>query len=90
MSEFEMWLYRGLIAVLGVIVAWGVKLFASKVFTKFDELIEAVNALSGKYLTHEGQIKQVVDQQFDHAKRLNDHGARIRQVELKQAEIRRS
>ncbi len=86
MSEFETWVYRGLIVGLFALVAWAVKGFATKITDKLDELIEAMNALSGKNIAHDGQIKQVVDQQADHAKRLNDHGGRIRTLEIKHAE----
>ena len=85
MPEFEIWIYRGLIAALFLIVGWVVKLFATKVFDKFDELIQAVNALSSQYAAHEGQIKQVVDLQADHSNRLNDHGGRIRTLEIEHA-----
>lgn len=88
MSEFELWLYRGLIAVLILIVAWAARMFASKVFDKFDKLIVAVQSLTGQLITHEGQIKQICDRQTDHSARLNDHSKRIRGIELGQAGVK--
>ena len=87
MSEFEMWVYRGLIGLLIAVIGWVIKNFTTKVTRKLDELIDAMNSLSGKYIAQEGQIKQVVDVQSDHAKRLNDHSERLRQVEIKQAKF---
>ena len=85
MSDFEIWVYRGLIAALVVVIGWVIKGFATKVTNKLDELIEAMNGLAGKYIAHEGQIKQVIDQQTDHSARLNDHGGRIRTLEIEHA-----
>jgi hypothetical protein len=78
MNEFEIWLYRGLIAALVMIVGYVVKVFATRVTDRLDKLIEAMN-------THEGRIKQIVEQQSDHSKRLNDHGGRIRSLEIEHA-----
>ena len=78
MNEFEIWLYRGLIAGLVMIVGYGIKVFATRVTDRLDKLIEAMN-------THEGRIKQIVEQQADHSKRLNDHGGRIRTLEIDHA-----
>ena len=85
MSDFEYWVYRGLIAVLLMIVGWVIKSFATKVTDKLDQLIEAMHALASKNIAHESQLKQISEQQADHSNRLNDHAARIRDVELKQA-----
>ena len=78
MDEFEVWLYRALIAALVMIVGYVVKVFATRVIDRLDKLIEAMT-------THEGRIKQIEEQQVDHSKRLNDHGERIRKVEIEHA-----
>ena len=61
-----------------MIVGYGVKVFATRVTDRLDKLIEAMN-------THEGRIKQIVETQVDHSKRLNDHGGRIRTLEIEHA-----
>ena len=61
-----------------MIVGYGIKVFATRVTDRLDKLIEAMN-------THEGRIKQIVEQQVDHGKRLNDHGGRIRTLEIEHA-----
>lgn len=78
MNEFEIWLYRGLIAALVMIVGYVIKVFATRVTDRLDKLIEAMN-------THEGRISQIVQTQADHSKRLNDHGGRIRTLEIDHA-----
>jgi hypothetical protein len=78
MNEFEIWLYRGLIAALVMIVGYVVKVFATRVTDRLDKLIDAMN-------THEGRISQIVQTQEDHSKRLNDHGGRIRTLEIDHA-----
>lgn len=92
MSEFELWFYRGLIGVAFLLVMFLAKMFinlvkkfADKVMDKFDILIDAINTLSGKNIAQEEQIKTLVEQHTDHSKRLNDHGERIRKVEIEHA-----
>jgi len=92
MGEFELWFYRGVIGIAVLIVGFGVKMaismgkeFVAKVMDKFDILIEAINTLSGKNIAQEEQIKALVEQHTDHSKRLNDHGERIRKVEIEHA-----
>ena len=88
MIDFEVWIYRGIIAIAAIIIWWAVRRFAINVMDKFDELIKAIASLDGKYIAQEGQIKQIADQQGDHSKRLNDHATRLRNAELKQARCR--
>lgn len=85
MGEFELWVYRGLIAVLALIASYFLKKFADRVTDKLDEMITAMNQLSEKNVTNESRITRILDQQLEHTVRLNGHGERIRNVELEHA-----
>lgn len=85
MGEFELWVYRGLIAVLVLIASYFIRKFADRVTDKLDEMITAMNLLSEKNVTNESRITRILDQQLEHTKRLNGHGERIRKVEIEHA-----
>jgi|GEM_PF-1830637 len=83
MSGFELWFYRGLVAILVIVVWWAIRRFATQVTTKLDQLIAAIQELSGKNIEHTERLNQLTQQQTDHTSRLNDHSKRIRNLELK-------
>ena len=84
MSEFETWVYRGVIALL-LIVVWAViKIGAKKILEELRDMNCSLKILSDSSLIHDGDIKLVKDQVGSHEKRLSDHTVRIRDVERKQ------
>ncbi len=85
MTEFEIWLYRSLIILLLVIIWFVVKSFSVSITKKIDELINSINELTKEMATQRGEITQLTNGQHDHSNRLNDHGKRIRQLELDRA-----
>ena len=82
MTDFETWLYRLIIGVLGLILWWGIQ----RLIKKFDELIESINKLTATSEGHQEQIKSLNGQITDQNKRINDHASRIRSLEIKRAE----
>ncbi|MEI6898547.1 MAG: hypothetical protein WCL00_01615 [Bacteroidota bacterium] len=84
MSEFETWVYRGIIALL-LIVLWAViKIGATKILEELKAMNTSLRVLSDSSLIHDQNIKTVNDRIGTHEVRLNDHGERIREVERKQ------
>ena len=81
MSDFEIWIYRIIIAALAVIVWFGIQ----RLIAKLDELIKSINALSENYKVQANQIMVIFNQLKDFTSRLNDHAKRIRDIEIKRA-----
>lgn len=93
MDAFEVWAYRGLIALLLVVLWYVVRKFTSNISFKFnqitekiDVLIEAIRGLGETNVAHEERIKSIQKSVDDHTKRLNDHSKRIREIEIKQGD----
>jgi len=84
MSDFEIWIYRLIIAALAVVVWYAVQ----RLIKKFDELIDSINKLKETYAAQEAKINGVNVQLKDHTDRLNDHGKRIRQIEINNAQLK--
>lgn len=80
--DFETWIYRIIIGALAVILWWGIQ----RLIKKFDELIISINELTATSKQQQEQIKGIHSITIDQNKRLNDHGTRIRTLELKLAE----
>ena len=81
--EVEIWIYRGLIGFIIVILWYVIRQWAGKIDEKFDKLIEAVEKMGLKNETQNGEIKLLSNVQKTHDDRLNDHAKRIREVERK-------
>jgi len=80
MSDFETWLYRGIIAIaLGVI--W---YFAKRVLSELKDMNTNIKAISDKGIQHDGKLELVQSQVKSHDERLNDHADRLRNVERTQ------
>lgn len=82
MSDFEIWIYRVVISVLAIVLWFGIQ----RLIRKFDELIKSINELTAQSGQQQEQIKGIHNTIFDHNTRLNDHGKRLRQLELDQAQ----
>lgn len=79
-TEFEVWLYRGSIAIL-LIVLW---YLAKQVLGQLKEMNTNIKALGEKGIQHDGKLELVQKEVSDQTKRLDDHSKRIRDVERKQ------
>jgi hypothetical protein len=79
---FEIWLYRGIIGIL-LIVVWQVARNGWKgINEKFDELIAAVQERQIDDVKQSKDI-QVLEKRVDkHENRLNDHSKRIQKIEI--------
>jgi predicted PurR-regulated permease PerM len=81
MGDFEIWIYRLVITVLGIILWWGIQ----RLIKKFDELINSINELTQQSGQQQEQIKGINNTISDHTSRMNDHAKRIRTIEIEQA-----
>lgn len=80
MPEFEIWIYRTLIAIMAVVLWFAIQ----RLIKKFDELIRSINELTLQNQSHNDQLKLLNDVVKEHRERLNKHGDRIRDIELHQ------
>ena len=81
--EFEIWIYRIMLSVLGVILWYVLRQWYKKVDTKFDRLIRVVEKIGINNERQNGDIRILSMRQQEHQTRLNNHSERIRKVELK-------
>lgn len=79
--DFEIWVYRGLIGLLLIILWFVVQRFTKKIDEKFDELIAAVHDLSKSSALQNSEIRHIERKAEAHDTRLNDHSKRIRKLE---------
>ena len=80
MSEFETWLYRGIIG-LALVVIW---YFLRRLLTEIQEMNANIKLIGEKGLIHDGKLELVDNKVTQHESRLNDHTLRLRNVERKQ------
>lgn len=85
---FEIWIYRGLIAILLIIVWYVVKKFTAGILTKIDIVIQKLSELALSSNTHEERIANLINADKQFAKRLDDHAIRLRNVETVQKACR--
>ena len=78
MSEFEIWLYRSLIAILVLLVGW----YMQKLIAKIDELITTIQELAKNDVKQAQQIENIHDRLRVNDVRLDDHSQRIRKLEV--------
>jgi len=81
--EFEIWLYRGLLTVLIILIFFLLRRWINRIDGKFDELIKAVKELALDGVKHAEQIKFINDRLKNGETRLNDHSSRLRCLETK-------
>lgn len=75
MDQFEIWVYRGLIGLLLIVVWWVVKRWADGISNKFDKLIKLMNDYTTKTAEQEVRLSTL-------EKRADNHGERIRDLEI--------
>lgn len=80
MTEFEAWIYRGVIAAL-LSVIW---YFAKRVLVELREMNANIKSIGDKGIIHDGKLEMINNTVDEHRNRLNDHSKRIRTVEQKQ------
>lgn len=83
MTEFERWTYRGIIALLLVMIWWGFQGFANKVDENFKELIQSVQELSRASASQTVEMKNLTGRVDQHEAQINYNGARLRDLEMK-------
>ena len=88
MTEFEIWVYRLVIVALGIVIWWVIQWAVKRVTSKLDELIESITELTSTSKLQQEQITNISKLISDQNGRLNDHGKRLRNLELKRAECK--
>lgn len=84
MTQFEFWIVGIIVAGLTAVVWYSVQ----RLISKIDELIVSVNRLSENYLVQQSQISGILNNIKDVLSRLNDHGKRLRDIEIKRAKCK--
>lgn len=82
--EFEIWIYRGLIGFVIMVLWYFIRRWSVKIDQKFDKIIDAVNKVGLRNEEQNGQIEILNRVQATHEKRLNDHSERLRNIEINQ------
>ena len=80
MTEFEAWIYRGVIAAL-LSVIW---YFAKRVLVELKEMNANIKSIGDKGLIHDGKLALIEKEVDSHYCRLNEHSKKIREVERRQ------
>ncbi|HNX87713.1 MAG TPA: hypothetical protein PKH58_01410 [Paludibacteraceae bacterium] len=88
MTPFETWLYRGIIAVILLIVWYFIQRFVNNVQDKLDDIQDGINKLNNQSGVHEERLKAMNMAIESQGERLNDHSQRLRMVETNQAKCR--
>lgn len=90
MKGFEIWMYRGIIAVLLMISWYFIRVWAKRIEEKFDTVIKTLQDMGLKNKEQTMLIQNLMDNKKSVGNRLNDHSKRIRNLELDTAKIKRN
>ena len=81
--DFEIWIYRGLIGFVLMVLWYFIRRWSVKIDLKFDKLIDAVNQVGLKNEEQNGDLKLLKSRVDTHNDRLNSHSKSIRELEIK-------
>lgn len=95
-NEFEIWIYRGVIGILLLLVWWVVKKSITNIELKFDSTNSRIERVATSVLNISNSVNDAVteikirDERMSnmmklldtHDVRINDHSARIRNIEI--------
>jgi membrane protein implicated in regulation of membrane protease activity len=84
MNEFEIWVYRGLITALIIVLYYLFQRWIRRIDQRFDELIKAVQKQNEQAIRQSGEILNLTKRVDTCCKRLDDHSKRIRMIEMNQ------
>ena len=79
--SFEIWIYRGLIGLLLLVLWWVIRSAWNQLNEKFDKLIEAVERANVENIKQTKDIENLEKRVDTHDERLNDHSKRILKIE---------
>ena len=96
MTEFELWVYRGVIGVLLLLVWWVVRKAITNMESKFDSTNSRIERVAASVIKISDSVNDAVSQikirdermsnmmklLDTHDVRINDHSARIRNIEI--------
>ena len=83
MSEIAVLIISLIAGAIGTVTWWMVR----RLIRKIDELISSIEGLTLQASLQEERLKGINTTLNDHANRLNDHGKRIRGLELRQVKV---
>ncbi len=83
--EIKLWILLPVLGASLTIVWWAFRTLVNGINSRLDRLIRQ-NEETGKELTRQNsEIGSLRSDMKDHKSRLDDHGKRIREIEIKQA-----
>lgn len=85
MNEFELWLYRGLIAVLLGVVWYFIQSGFSGIRNDIKELIAEVKRLNEKNASNDVQFKFITEKLNDNNNKIEDLQKDVKQLQINQA-----
>lgn len=80
--EIKYWIVCGICAVLAYGFKWIIGIIADKVLAKFDEVIVEMKGLRESIILHSERLKYGDEKLERHENMLNDHGKRIKDIEI--------
>ena len=83
--EVKLWVALGVIAVIVPLFLYLAKLGIDRIVAKVDELIKSNSEFKTELVRQNGELKTLSLRVEDHNVRLNDHGQRIKDLEIDQA-----
>jgi len=81
MSEFETWVYRGVIAVLAIILWYLLQNGFYNISKTLKEMLEEIRALNTLIARHDEKILSIHSEIDKMQMQLNDHSEKIRDIE---------
>lgn len=80
--EVYIWVLSGVLGFLITVLILGGATIANSIGKKIDNLVESVKELSVLTASQNEQIKTLFNTDVETARRLNDHGERLRDIEI--------
>ena len=81
-QQLAFWMLTGFITVLIGLLGYLFRRGIDRIYNKLDELVIEMKTLGEQSVCHKGQIESLTNRVDDQNNRLNNHGDRIRDLEL--------
>lgn len=85
MTEVKVWVLWILLTALCALFLVVLPILINSVTKRLDKIVETNEVLSSNFTKLGEQIKTLFERDKEHSNRLNNHGERIRKLELNQA-----
>jgi len=81
--EVKMWILSGVIAAGSAILWWAIRKAVDGIYQRLDRMIDQGEKHGQALVAHEGELKSLDRRVSVNENRLNDHGDRLRTLEMK-------